>query len=78
MRQELDRAVEERDRILHEYNEVNKCKIEIEREKKQIRSELKEIKTRETRLLVDYSELEEENITLQKQVSGLKSSQVNK
>lgn len=76
MRQELDRAVEERDRILHEYNELNKCKIEIERERKQIRSELKEIKTRETRLLLDYSELEEENITLQKQVSGLKSSQV--
>lgn len=76
MRQELDRAVEERDRILQEYNELNKYKTELERERKQLRSELKEIKIRETRHLLDYSELEEENITLQKQVSGLKSSQV--
>lgn len=34
------------------------------------------MKFRETRMLQDYSELEEENITLQKQVSSLKSSQV--
>jgi hypothetical protein len=34
------------------------------------------MKFRETRLLQDYSELEEENITLQKQVSSLRSSQV--
>lgn len=68
--------MEERDRILHEYNEINKTKQEAERERKQLRTELREIKLRETRLLSDYSELEEENITLQKQVSGLKSSQV--
>lgn len=34
------------------------------------------MKFRETRMLQDYSELEEENITLQKQVSNLKCSQV--
>lgn len=39
-------------------------------------SELKEYKYRETRMLTDYSELEEENISLQKQVSNLRSSQV--
>lgn len=38
--------------------------------------ELKDLKYRETRMMADYSELEEENITLQKQVSSLRSSQV--
>ncbi|XP_067003481.1 protein bicaudal D isoform X2 [Anabrus simplex] len=41
-----------------------------------MRTELREIKFRETRLITDYSELEEENIALQKQVSVLRSSQV--
>ncbi|XP_014247214.1 protein bicaudal D [Cimex lectularius] len=76
IRQELDRAVEERDRVIQEYNDLNKVKQEAEKERKQLRSELRELKLRETRLLTDNSELEEENISLQKQVSGLKSSQV--
>jgi protein bicaudal D len=41
-----------------------------------LQAELKELKFRETRTLNDYSELEDENITLQKQVSNLRSSQV--
>ena len=45
-------------------------------ERKTLKAELKELKFRETRLLSDYSELEEENIGLQKQVSVLRSSQV--
>lgn len=45
-------------------------------ERKTLKSELKELKYRETRLLSDYSELEEENISLQKQISVLRSSQV--
>lgn len=46
-------------------------------ERKTLKAELKELKYRETRLLSDYSELEEENISLQKQVSVLRSSQVS-
>jgi len=42
-----------------------------------MREEVKEYKFRETRLLQDYTELEEENITLQKLVSTLKQSQVS-
>ncbi|XP_075215937.1 microtubule-associated protein Bicaudal D [Lycorma delicatula] len=76
LRQELDRVQEERDRMIHENNELTKEKLEAESERKKLRAELREIKFREARLLTDYSELEEENITLQKQVSGLKSSQV--
>lgn len=63
--------------MIHENNELIKEKSEADNERKNLRAELKEIKFRETRLLTDYSELEEENITLQKQVSVLKSSQVS-
>lgn len=42
-----------------------------------MREEIKEYKFRETRLLQDYTELEEENITLQKLVSTLKQNQVS-
>uniref|UniRef100_A0A8C4QL10 Bicaudal D homolog 1a n=1 Tax=Eptatretus burgeri TaxID=7764 RepID=A0A8C4QL10_EPTBU len=40
------------------------------------RDDIKEYKLREARLLQDYSELEEENVSLQKQVSSLKQNQV--
>ncbi|CAD1479782.1 unnamed protein product [Heterotrigona itama] len=55
--------------------------IELENETKQterksLRTMLRECRFREARLLQDYSELEDENISLQKQVSGLRSSQV--
>lgn len=43
---------------------------------KEIKHELRDFKQRETRLLTDYAELEEENIMLQKQISNLRSSQV--
>ncbi|KAM9860317.1 protein bicaudal D homolog 2-like [Aulostomus maculatus] len=42
----------------------------------QLRDDIREYKVRETRLLQDYSELEEENISLQKQVSVLRQNQV--
>nr|CAD7593231.1 unnamed protein product [Timema genevievae] len=75
-RQELERVVNERDRVLQENYDLDKYREETELERKNLRLELREIKFRETRLITDYSELEEENITLQKQVSVLKSSQV--
>ncbi|XP_046661530.1 protein bicaudal D isoform X2 [Homalodisca vitripennis] len=76
MRQELERLLEERNRVIQENGELLKEKAEAEVERKNLRAELKEIRFRETRIITDYSELEEENITLQKQVSVLKSSQV--
>ncbi len=62
--------------MINENNEITKLKAECDLEMKSLRAELREIKFRETRLFADYSELEEENISLQKQVSVLKSSQV--
>ncbi|XP_044067345.1 protein bicaudal D homolog 2 [Siniperca chuatsi] len=48
----------------------------LEAEKGHLRDEMKEYKVRELRQLQDNSELEDENISLQKQVSVLKENQV--
>ena len=50
----------------------------VELQRNQLRDDIKEYKFLEARLLQDYTELEEENISLQKQVSALKQSQVRK
>ncbi|CAM1291225.1 BICD1 (predicted) [Pycnogonum litorale] len=76
VRLELERCVAEKERLSNECAELFKHYELAEWEKKSQKSELRELKFRETRLLTDYSELEEENIGLQKQVSALKSSQV--
>lgn len=75
-RHHLDGSRVEKEQLNQEINDLQKTKELFEWEKKNMKTELKELKFRETRLLSDYSELEEENITLQKQVSSLKSSQV--
>lgn len=76
LRHELDRVTAERDRMLQENTDMGKDKEDRGMECKKLRMELREIKFRENRLISDYSELEEENIALQKQVASLKSSQV--
>ncbi|XP_022902550.1 protein bicaudal D [Onthophagus taurus] len=76
LRHELDRVTTERDRMLQENADIGKDKEDRNMECKKLRTELREIKYRETRLITDYAELEEENIVLQKQVSMLRSSQV--
>lgn len=63
--------------MVQENNDMGKDKEDRSMESKRLRTELREIKFRENRLILDYSELEEENIALQKQVSSLKSSQVS-
>jgi len=50
----------------------------VELQRNQLRDDIKEYKFRDARLLQDYTELEEENISLQKQVSALKQSQVRR
>ncbi|NWX33823.1 BICD2 protein, partial [Notiomystis cincta] len=58
--------------VAQELKEVNQ-NMEIQRAR--LRDDIKEYKFREARLLQDYTELEEENICLQKQVSVLKQNQ---
>lgn len=76
LRHELERVTNERDRMLQENADMGRDKSGTEAERSKLKAELKEMKFRETRMLQDYSELEEENITLQKQVSSLKCSQI--
>ncbi|NXX95957.1 BICD2 protein, partial [Centropus bengalensis] len=60
--------------VAQELKEVNQ---NIEMQRARLRDDIKEYKFREARLLQDYTELEEENICLQKQVSVLKQNQAN-
>ncbi|XP_029659604.1 protein bicaudal D isoform X2 [Formica exsecta] len=76
LRHELERVQAERDHALQEREDIGKDHQQAETERKSLRTELRECRFRETRLLQDYSELEDENISLQKQVSSLRSSQV--
>ncbi|KAH9633224.1 hypothetical protein HF086_017779 [Spodoptera exigua] len=76
LRHELDRVVSERDRLLAESSELGQDKATRESERAALRAELREARQREQRLLVDIGDLEDENISLQKQVSALRSSQV--
>jgi len=48
----------------------------LEAQSRQLRKDLKEMKIREAQTMSDYSELEEENVVLQKQLAGLKQAQV--
>ena len=63
--------------FFQDYADLAETKDVTHLEIKEMRSDLKEYKVRETRMLSDYSELEEENIMLQKQISNLRTSQVN-
>ena len=76
LRHELERVQAERDHALQDREDVGKDHLQAESERKSLRTQLRECRIRETRLMADYSELEDENISLQKQVSGLRSSQV--
>ncbi|CDQ83378.1 unnamed protein product [Oncorhynchus mykiss] len=58
--------------LLQELRESNEM---LELQRSRMREEIREYKFREARLLQDYTELEEENITLQKLVSTLKQNQ---
>ena len=73
---EVQRLTNERDRIEQEYNDLAKTKDYTTLEVKAMKSELKDYKIRETRMLTDYTELEEENIGLQKQISNLRTAQI--
>lgn len=57
------------ERLNSEYAVCTRTLEEFESQKKIVKDELKELKQREQRLISDNNELEEENVTLQKQVS---------
>uniref|UniRef100_A0AAQ4RN29 BICD cargo adaptor 2 n=1 Tax=Gasterosteus aculeatus aculeatus TaxID=481459 RepID=A0AAQ4RN29_GASAC len=72
----LTNSQSENERLNAISQELRENSQTVELQRNQLRDDVKEYKFREARLLQDYSELEEENISLQKQVSVLKQSQV--
>ena len=72
IKNELEREQTEKERLAIENTDLIKQVEIIDWEKKNLKSELKDLKMRETRLFNDNNELEEENISLQKQISMLK------
>ncbi|XP_027875893.1 protein bicaudal D homolog 2-like isoform X2 [Xiphophorus couchianus] len=72
----LTNTQSENERLVAISQEMKENGEMMELQRNQLRDDIKEYKFREGRLLQDYTELEEENISLQKQVSVLKQSQV--
>ncbi|KAJ0023211.1 hypothetical protein NQD34_003110 [Periophthalmus magnuspinnatus] len=72
----LTNALAENDRLSLITLEMRENSELADLQRTQMRDDIREYKVREARLLQDYSELEEENISLQKQVSVLKQNQV--
>ncbi|KAM9410102.1 protein bicaudal D homolog 2-like [Pholidichthys leucotaenia] len=72
----LSSAQAENDRLSNIALEIRENSELVELQRSQLRDDIREYKVREARLLQDCSELEEENISLQKQVSVLKQNQV--
>ncbi|VDK65357.1 unnamed protein product [Anisakis simplex] len=67
--QELERYRSDLDRLQTLHTSASETALDLDTQKKHLKEELRELKLREQRLLNDYSELEEENIGLQKQVN---------
>ncbi|XP_029947343.1 protein bicaudal D homolog 2-like [Salarias fasciatus] len=72
----LSSAQAENDRLSSIALEMRENSDLAELQRSQLRDDIREYKIREARQLQDYSELEEENISLQKQVSVLRQNQV--
>ncbi|XP_054880489.1 protein bicaudal D homolog 2-like [Poeciliopsis prolifica] len=72
----LSSAQAENDRLSAIALEMRENSDVAEVQRTQLRDDIREYKVREARLLQDYTELEEENISLQKQVSVLRQNQV--
>lgn len=75
-RNALTNTLSENERLSTITQELRENSQVVELQRSRLRDDIKEYKFREARLLQDYSELEEENIALQKHVSVLKQSQV--
>ncbi|NXI35699.1 BICD2 protein, partial [Galbula dea] len=77
LRNVLANTQSENERLNSVAQELKEVKQTVELQRARLRDDIKEYKFREARLLQDYTELEEENICLQKQVSVLKQNQAS-
>lgn len=72
----MDSTQQENERISTEYNEIKLLLKDNEGEKTNLKKELKDLKDHEQKLLNDNDELGDENVKLQRQITTLKSAQV--
>ncbi|NXS10451.1 BICD2 protein, partial [Neodrepanis coruscans] len=77
IRNVLANTQSENERLNSVAQELKEVSQNVEIQRARLRDDIKEYKFREARLLQDYTELEEENICLQKQVSVLKQNQAS-
>ncbi|KAB1252210.1 Protein bicaudal D-like protein 2 [Camelus dromedarius] len=77
LRNVLANTQSENERLASVAQELKEINQNVELQRGRLRDDIKEYKFREARLLQDYSELEEENIGLQKQVSVLRQNQAS-
>lgn len=73
----MERLCLDNERLSANISELSHQVEVLEAQRNQLKHENREYKIRENRNYADYAELEEENITLQKTVSQLKTSQVD-
>lgn len=76
LRQEISRLRSEKSTALQQLSGVDVDRDLAAQERRHLHAELRETRCRESRLETDFAELEEENLTLQKQISKLRSSQM--
>uniref|UniRef100_UPI00358F67CB protein bicaudal D homolog 2-like n=1 Tax=Myxine glutinosa TaxID=7769 RepID=UPI00358F67CB len=72
----LANSTNEGERLGAVMSELRECMDFLEIQRNRFRNEVKELKLRESRLQQDNTELEDENVSLQKQVSTLRQNQV--
>ncbi|XP_035677076.1 protein bicaudal D homolog 2-like [Branchiostoma floridae] len=75
-KQALANIKSENERLARLKTESDQTIDSLESQRKELKENIKEHKQRETRLMQDYRQLEEDNLLLKKQMSVLKSSQV--
>jgi protein bicaudal D len=75
--QQLDEARQEIDRLTNLHTDSESTAEQLDAQKRKMHEEIRQLKKREQCLTNDYSELEEENITLQKQVKNNSQFGVN-
>lgn len=73
----LETTSAERDKYLDQNSELSKRIEFLENDRKSLKAELKDLRNRESKLFSENNDLEEENVSLQKQVSALRSSIVD-
>lgn len=72
----LEGATTEKEKAEHVAANLGHQLDQLVGQNKQLRAEVKELKSREAQTMSDYSELEEENIALQKQILQLRQGQL--